>query len=123
MVSLHRIHRQRWQVRAGDHAEAMRWRQSLRDDAQQELLAAMATVFDAFDEPTQSWHLPRLQLHLKVSSLAQLREQLPLALADALRDERWQREVAEPDSKAAGNNSSAMRLVALRHYLSTGQLC
>lgn len=123
MVSLHRIHRQRWQVRAGDHAEAMRWRQSLRDDAQQELLAAMATVFDAFDEPTQSWHLPRLQLHLKVSSLAQLREQLPQALADALRDERWQREVAEPGSKAAGNNSSAMRLAALRHYLSTGQLC
>ena len=123
MVSLHRIHRQRWQVRAGDHAEAMRWRQSLRDEAQQELLAAMATVFDAFDEPQRTWHLPRLQLHLKVSSLAQLREQLPHALADALRDERWQREVAEPGQRAADNSTSAMRLVALRHYLATGQLC
>ena len=123
MVSLHRIHRQRWQVRASDHAEAMRWRQSLRDDAQQELLAAMATVFDAFDEPQQSWHVPRLHLHLKVSSLAQLREQLPQALADALRDERWQGEGAEPAPKAADQSSSAMRLAALRHYLSTGQLC
>lgn len=123
VISLHRIRCQRWQVRAGDQAEAMRWRQALRDDGQQELLAAIATVFDAFDAPQRAWHVPRLQLHLKVSSLAQLREQLPRVLADALRDERWQQEAAGSQRDAIDVSSSVTRLAAVRHYLSTGQLC
>jgi len=122
MVSLHRIHRQRWQVRARDRAEAMRWRQSLREEGQQQLLAAMATVFDAFDQPDRAWHVPRLQLQLKVSSLTELHEQLPRALADALRDERRLLEIAAPTRQTVDISTGERRRSAVRHYLSTGQL-
>lgn len=122
MASLHRIHRQCWQVRARDHAEAMRWRQSLREEGQQQLLAAMATVFDAFDQPDRAWHVPRLQLQLKVSSLAELREQLPQALAHALRDERRLLEIAAPTRQTVDISTGERSRSAVRHYLSTGQL-
>ena len=124
MASVHRIHRQRWSIRVDQPAEALRWRQRLRDNWQQELLPVMADVFDAFDQPGQQVHLPRLHLQLKVGSLAQLREQLPIALAQALRDE-WHESAntSTPSisSPQQGTDAHAADDI-VRHYLQRGEL-
>lgn len=85
MNAVHRIRRQRWQVRAPGPAAAFAVRQALREMQETTLLPALAGAFDAFAGDGRSVHLPRLEIALRVSSVERLAEELPERLGEAVR--------------------------------------
>ncbi|NQD38307.1 hypothetical protein HPT27_14865 [Permianibacter sp. IMCC34836] len=117
----HRIRRQRWSVQVGSADQAMGWREQL-SQSYGSLLPAFEQALDAIDVGDRHVHIPRLQLQVRVNSVAQLAEQLPLLLAQALADELPHLTIT---SEATVRDTDAPALAELEpwlHYLRAGSL-
>ena len=85
MNATHRIRKQRWLVNATSTAQAFAIRKYLRDQWQTELLPIFEKIFnEAADEPGVI-HIPKLELHLTVTSENQFIEILPDLLYQQLK--------------------------------------
>src|SRR6185436_14450295 len=73
----HRIRRQRWLLRAGSGTEAFAVRQRLREELEGVLLAAFGKAFDQLAPGDEVIRIPRIELHLKVTSADQIPQHLP----------------------------------------------
>lgn len=120
MSAIHRIRRQRWQVRAASPADAFAIRSLLHRENEASLLPAIEAAFAECDAG-QEIHLPRLEIKLSASSLDKLADELPSRLAEAVRAALGEAiqglPVAQPVVK--GQVSAAARLC---RYLLTGQV-
>ena len=118
-METHRVRRLRWQARAGSPAEAFALRQRLREQGEA-CQAALQRAFDAMDRPGQVWHLPRLELTLRLDGDldAQLEQALKSALAAA------HRPADDRAASGAGQHQDAAlsEQQALQQYLQTGLL-
>ncbi len=121
MSVTHRIRRQRWQVRAASVADAFALRATLRRESELHLLPALEAAFDACDVGEREIHLPRLALTVRVSSLENLADELPVKLAAAAMQALAEAVTDLPAVKPAAPRdlSPAARL---RHYLRSGQV-
>lgn len=121
MSATHRIRRQRWQVSTSGAADAFALRAALRRENELSLLPALERVFAEFDDARREIHLPRLELSVRISAADKMAEELPAALADAVRRvlaEALAKAPEEPPGELAGTSPAGR----LRHYLETGQL-
>jgi len=117
-AAVHRIRRQRWEVRAGSQPLAFAIRSWLRTHYDSELQDALEAAFDRVAPGDRVVRLDRLVIHLKVDQMDRLAELLPAKVAAA---------IATPLSKGAADgavasagsatDSAEERLIA---YLLTG---
>lgn len=141
----HRIHRQRWQVKAPSPQAAFAIRQQLRDGLESALMPVFERAFDALAPDDEVIHIPRLTLDIRLDDagddlVAALMQTLPSTLHDALRSQldeamqnaapplpaqarmiRHDRDEAEP-RPTQRLSAAAHRRHALLHYLATGLL-
>jgi hypothetical protein len=121
MSVTHRIRRQRWQVTTASAADAFAVRSALRRENELSLLPALDSAFAAIDDGQREIHLSRLEIAIRISSLANMADELParlaeaarLALAEALATASEDRELVRPALTPAGR---------LQRYLSSGQV-
>ena len=120
MSAIHRIRRQRWQVRAGSAADAFAVRALLRRENEASLLPAIEAAFAACDTG-RDIRLPRLEIKLGISSLENLADELPARLAEAVRLALSEDLAGQPGAPtpAKAQPTPASRL---HHYLLSGQL-
>ena len=120
MSAIHRIRRQRWQVRAGSAADAFAVRALLRWENEASLLPAIEAAFAACDTG-RDIRLPRLEIKLGISSLENLADELPARLAEAVRLALSEALAGQPGAPtpAKAQPTPASRL---HHYLLSGQL-
>ncbi len=82
----HRIHRQRWQIKAASQEAAFAIRQQLRSHLDTELLPVFERTFDALVTDDEVVRIPRLTLDIKLDGNGDFITALAEALPDALRD-------------------------------------
>lgn len=120
---VHRIRRQRWQVRAFSAGAGFSLRKRLRDEWQEHLLPAFEKAFDAVGSGPETLRIAEVQLHLAIPSEEKLFDLLPelieRQLTERLRD--FLRD--QPYSK--GHQTQLLTktqdsLDTLLHYLRTG---
>jgi Contractile injection system tape measure protein len=117
---IHRIRRQRWEVRAPNQDSAFALRTRLRRDLETVLAPAIEKAFDECDVGDEIVRIPRLQIHCRVQDLDELAWRLP-----ALIREQIEAALALPASDAPEprrRSLAAEKRHGLLHYLRTGQL-
>src|SRR5689334_1689713 len=80
---MHHIRRQRWQLKTNDRTTAFALRSSLRRDLDA-LTMAFDRGFGAVDDDNEIIHIPKLELHLRISNVDDLLQHLPAVLAAQL---------------------------------------
>ncbi|MBN8428575.1 MAG: hypothetical protein J0L65_14000 [Xanthomonadales bacterium] len=120
MSAIHRIRRQRWQVKAGSAADAFAVRALLRREHEAPLLPAIEAAFAACDSG-QEIRLPRLEIKLGISSLENMADELPVRLAEAVRLALSEALDGLP-SVSSPTRMQPTPAARLRHYLSTGRV-
>lgn len=125
--SPHRIRRLRWTVAISTVADAFVIRKRLHDHWQDLLLPAVEKVFDEAANGEGIIHIPKLELHLEVTSEQELMEVLPALIQQQLKEqlqsmlqENFQanrQAVSWKDSTSQQNNFDI-----LLHYLQMGSL-
>lgn len=126
MANVHRIRRQRWQVRASDLPSALQLRGALRNELETRVLPLFERAFDRLADEHTHLHIPRLTLSLRVGSLDELWSQLPALVAEQVAAQC----AREPTLQSPAPTSSPARVVepeqhangALAEYLTTGAL-
>lgn len=121
MSAVHRIRRQRWQVRTASAADAFTVRAALRRESELGLLPALESAFAELDDGKREIRLPRLDLAIRISSPDRLADELPAKLAEAARqalseaiDGAPSMQTVAPTPPTAGER--------LRHYLRNGRV-
>lgn len=83
----HRIRRLRYLVVTSDQTEALAIRKNLCDRYSEELLPVLERVFDESASGDRVIHIPKLELHLKVTFDQDLMEMLPELIQQQLREQ------------------------------------
>ncbi len=127
MTSLsHRIRRLRCLVSTSDQAEAFAIRQSLRDRWQDTILPVFEHAFDEISSSDRIIHIPKIELHVKITSNRELIEVLPELIQKQL-NEKLQAIDVEISSNQQGFSTreatvSQAQFAILLHYLQTGSV-
>lgn len=118
----HRIHRQRWLVKASTQEEAFAMRLQLRSQIDTSLLPVFESAFDTFDAGEELVHIPRLSIELKLrpgeNFIAVLSDVLRDRLSEVLQDVVIDRPTQEGVQRIAVQASHRRILL---NYLTTGQ--
>lgn len=114
-AATHRVRRLNWSGACADPALALGLRQCLRDQGEW----ALAQALDAVDDG-QVRHLARLELRVALSSSGRFADELPQALAAALREAFTRPSQALPDTSMAA--VAAGGWPSLRYYLAHGSV-
>ena len=121
----HRIRRLRFRVRARSKADAFTLRARFRAELDQTLQPALSRIFDELAPGNEVLHLPRLEIHARVTSLEELADVLPDLVRRELGD-RLRTPAPSGPSASTGlvrrTSVERSRLEALLHYLETGSL-
>lgn len=136
ITSPHRVRRLQWQISTVALDQALLLRQHFCSLWQDELLSAITTAFNEVDfgdsrieplmEPTI--HIPKLELHLCVTSLEELRDRLPNLIQQQLKvqlqplEHQQLKPNAQSPSSSISLTSQQHTLATLLHYLHTGSL-
>lgn len=121
MSAVHRIRRQRWQVRTASAADAFAVRTALRRENELSLMPALESAFAALDCGEREIHLPHLKLLISISSPERLTEELPARVAEAAR-QALAEAVDVPPQMFAASPRSLTPGSRLRRYLGSGQV-
>ncbi len=126
-TSVHRIHSQKWFLRAGSVEEALEVRRHIHQQLDSGIPGIFEKVLDGYSPNGETTHIRRLELTLKISSLQQLNEELPglleKELSEKLREVMASGTVTIPGKNNQGGitiNSNKLQDVIL--YLRTGTL-
>ena len=121
MSAVHRIRRQRWQVRTASAADAFAVRAALRRESELKLLPVLESAFAALDTGEREIRLPRLELAIRISSPDRLADELPARLAEAALQALTEAIHGAPPmpSAAPARPTPGERL---RHYLRSGRV-
>jgi Contractile injection system tape measure protein len=123
--SPHRIRRLRCLVSTRSQADAFAIRKSLHDRWQDTLMPVFESAFDEIARDDRIIHIPKLEIHLKVSSEQELLELLPELIQQQLNDQLQSIELAAiptTQSEVVWQEVTAQqdRFATLLHYLQTG---
>jgi hypothetical protein len=123
----HRIRSQRWAVRTDSAEDAFAWRRFLRDHGEEILLPVLEKAFDEAAGGDRVFHIPRIEIKIRISPEDSLTEKLPRMLLDQLRNQlrTGSREELPSGEKLPRWPESAAhegRFMALVHYLRTGSV-
>ena len=125
--SPHRIRRLRYLVSTSSQTEAFAIRQNLRASWQDTLMPAFERAFDEIASRDRVIHIPKLELHLKVTSEQELMEVLPDLIQQQLKEQL--QSIFQQNFPGNGkaiywqeSTTQQNQLEILLHYLSTGSL-
>ena len=121
----HRIRRLRCLVSTSSQAEAFAIRKSLHDRWQDTFMPAFESAFDEIASADRIIHIPKLEIHLKVSSEQELLQVLPELIQQQLNEQLQSMNLATIPTTQSGlvwQEATAQqdRLATLLHYLQTG---
>ncbi len=125
----HRIRRLHCLVSTRSQADAFAIRQSLHDRWQDTLLPAFESTFDEIAGSDRVIHIPKLELHLKVTSEQELLDVLPELIQQQLNEQL--QSIDLPSISTTPTQSSEVwrettaqqnQFEILKHYLQTGSL-
>ncbi len=125
--SAHRIHSQKWFIRAGSVEEAMEVRRQIHQQLDSGIPGIFEKVLDGYAPNGETTHIPRLELMLKISSLQQLIEELPGLLEKEL-SEKLREIIASGNGTVPGKENqtgitiNSNKLQDVIFYLRTGTL-
>ena len=127
MTSLpHRIRRLRCLVSTSDQVEAFAIRQSLRDRWQDTLLPVFEHAFDEISSSDRVIYIPKIELHVKVTSNRELIEVLPELIQQQLHEKLQAIDVEISSNQQGFSTREATvpqtQFAILLHYLQTGSV-
>ncbi|WP_156815363.1 contractile injection system tape measure protein [Pseudanabaena sp. PCC 6802] len=126
----HRIRRLRCLVTANSQTEAFAIRQNLRDRWQDTLMPAFEGVFDEIASGDRVIRIPKIELHLKVSSEQQLLEDLPRLIQQQIEEQFQSLQPIDGEIIPATQSRATEQQITVKqnqfatllHYLRTGSL-
>ncbi|MBL1179245.1 contractile injection system tape measure protein, partial [Pantanalinema sp. GBBB05] len=126
-TSPHRIRRLQWQLSTPRLDQAFLLRQHFHDHWQDDFLPAIAAAFDQVDLGDRTLRLPKLELHLHVTSLEDLSDRLPDLIRQQLNVQLQSLKQQSPGSDHSSDLAITLTpqqstLATLWHYLYTGSL-
>ncbi len=123
----HRIRRLRYLVSTSSQAEAFAIRKCLHDRYSEAVLPVLESVFDEMVSDDRAIHIPKLELHLKVTSEQELMEVLPELIQQQLREQLQSMNgetiaTTEPEVVGQEVTTQQNQFDILLHYLHTGSV-
>lgn len=123
----HRIFSQKWQIQADNPTQAFALRKQFREQWEGTLLPVFEKVFDERSVQDEVWHIPRLEVKLKVVNDTQLWKRIPEELYSQLSDQLKKR--VRPSDEPATEEETLRRIAIGQHrfesliyYLENGNL-
>ncbi|MGK7960967.1 contractile injection system tape measure protein [Crocosphaera sp.] len=123
----HRIRRLRYWLSTSSQTEAFALRKYLHDRFSEELLPVLESVFDEIANGDRVIHIPKLELHLKVTAEQELMEVLPELIQQQLKEQlqgiNWPTiPTTQPEVVGQEATSQENQFATLVHYLQTGSV-